>query len=44
VSFARITEQLGFKTTRTVADGIEEVVYLVRNKIVQNFGDERFRN
>jgi nucleoside-diphosphate-sugar epimerase len=44
VSFARITEQLGFKTTRTVADGIEEVVYLVRNKIIQNFGDERFRN
>jgi nucleoside-diphosphate-sugar epimerase len=44
VSFARITEKLGFKTTRTVADGIEEVVYLVRNNIIQNFGDERFRN
>jgi len=44
VSFARITQQLGFKTTRTVSDGIEEVVSLVRNKIIQNFADERFRN
>ena len=44
VSFARITQQLGFKTTRTVSDGIEEVVSLVRNNIIQNFADERFRN
>jgi nucleoside-diphosphate-sugar epimerase len=44
VSFARITNQLNFKTTRTVADGIEEVANLVRGNIIQDFGDERFRN
>ena len=44
VSFARITEQLGFKITRTVAEGIEEVAHLVRSNIVGNFGDGRYRN
>jgi nucleoside-diphosphate-sugar epimerase len=44
VSFARITEQLGFKITRPVADGIEEVAHLVRNNIICNFGDGRYRN
>jgi len=44
VSFARITDQLGFKITRTVTQGIEEVVDLVRNNIICNFGDRRYRN
>jgi nucleoside-diphosphate-sugar epimerase len=44
VSFARITDQLGFKITRTVAQGIEEVAHLVRSKIVGNFCDARYRN
>jgi nucleoside-diphosphate-sugar epimerase len=44
VSFTRITDQLGFKITRTVAQGIEEVAQLVRNNVVGNFGDGRYRN
>jgi nucleoside-diphosphate-sugar epimerase len=44
VSFARITDQLGFKITRTVAQGIEEVADLVRSNIIDNFGDDRYRN
>jgi nucleoside-diphosphate-sugar epimerase len=44
VSFSRITDQLGFKITRTVAQGIEEVANLVRSNIIGNFGDGRYRN
>ena len=44
VSFARITEQLGFEITRSVAEGIEEVAHLVRTKIISNFGEGRYRN
>lgn len=44
VSFTRITDQLGFKITRTVTQGIEEVADLVRNNIIGNFSDGRYRN
>ncbi len=44
VSFARITNQLGFKTTHTVAQGVEEIARLVRANVVRNFGDEKYRN
>jgi len=44
VSFARITEQLGFEITRSVAEGIEEVAHLVRTNIISNFGEGRYRN
>jgi nucleoside-diphosphate-sugar epimerase len=44
VSFTRITNQLGFKITRTVAQGIEEVAHLVRDNAIGNFGDGRYRN
>jgi nucleoside-diphosphate-sugar epimerase len=44
VSFTRITDQLGFGITRTVAQGIEEVAHLVRSNVIENFGDGRFRN
>jgi nucleoside-diphosphate-sugar epimerase len=44
VSFTRITDQLGFKITHTVAQGIEEVVHLVRSNFIGNFGDGRYRN
>jgi len=44
VSFTRITDQLGFKITRTVARGIEEVAHLVRSNVIGDFGDERYRN
>jgi nucleoside-diphosphate-sugar epimerase len=44
VSFARITNQLGFNTTRTVAQGIAEVARLVQGNVVGNFGDGKYRN
>jgi nucleoside-diphosphate-sugar epimerase len=44
VSFARIAAQLGFKTTRTVAQGIAEVARLVRDNVVENFEDGKYRN
>jgi nucleoside-diphosphate-sugar epimerase len=44
VSFSRIQQALDFRITRTVADGIEEVVRLVRSNIIQDFTDMRFRN
>jgi nucleoside-diphosphate-sugar epimerase len=44
VSFARVTNELGFKITRTVAEGIEEIVRLVRENVIRDFGEARYRN
>jgi nucleoside-diphosphate-sugar epimerase len=44
VSFTRVSDQLGFRITRTVSQGIEEVAHLVRSGIITNFGDARYRN
>jgi nucleoside-diphosphate-sugar epimerase len=44
VSFAKINRILGFETTRTVPDGIREVVQLVRNGIINHFDDPVYRN
>jgi nucleoside-diphosphate-sugar epimerase len=44
VSFKRLSDQLGFKITRTVAQGIEEVARLVRGNVIGNFEEGRYRN
>ena len=44
VSFTRIHEMLGYTITRTVAEGIAEVTQLVRNNIIHDFADARYRN
>lgn len=44
VSFSRITDQLGYKITRTVAQGIEEVAKLVTGKVIDRFDDPRYAN
>ena len=44
VSFSRISEQLGFQTTRTVAEGIAEVAGLVRENVIIDFANPRYRN
>jgi nucleoside-diphosphate-sugar epimerase len=44
VSFSRITEQLGFKISRTVSQGIEEVAHLVDKGVIGNFDDGKYRN
>ena len=44
VSFALIANQLGFQITRTVPQGIAEVASLVKNGLIQNFADGKYRN
>jgi nucleoside-diphosphate-sugar epimerase len=44
VSFTRIANRLGFKITRTVAQGIEEIVRLLQQNVIGNFEDGRHRN
>lgn len=44
VTFSRITDKLGFKITRTVADGIKEIAHLVRSNIIQDYADKRYKN
>ena len=44
VSFTRVSSQLGFKITRTVTQGIEELARLVRSNIITDYSDGRYRN
>lgn len=44
VCFTRVSSELGFKISRTVAQGIEEVARLVQNKLIRDLGDGRYRN
>jgi len=44
VSFDRIASELGYKTTRSVVDGIVEVAKLVRARAISNLEDKRYRN
>jgi hypothetical protein len=44
VSFSRITDQLGYRITRTVAQGIEEVAKLVTSNVIETFDDPRYSN
>jgi nucleoside-diphosphate-sugar epimerase len=44
VSFRRIAEALGYRVTRTVPDGVEEVAALIRDGAVSDWAAPRFRN
>lgn len=44
VSFSRITGQLGYKISRTVEQGIEEIAQLVGNNIIGDLSDQKYRN
>lgn len=44
VSFNRILGELGYKPTRSVAEGIAEVAKLVRVGAISNLADSRYRN
>jgi nucleoside-diphosphate-sugar epimerase len=44
VSFTKIEQALGFRATRTVPDGIDEVIDAVRNGAVEDIGRARYRN
>jgi nucleoside-diphosphate-sugar epimerase len=44
VSFRRLAETLGYRVTRTVPQGVEEVATLIRNGAVDDWTAARFRN
>jgi len=44
VSFTRIREQLGFHITRTVREGIVEITHLLRDNVINDFENRRYRN
>jgi len=44
VCFSRILTELGYKTTRSVVNGIAEVAKLVRAGAISNLTDSRYRN
>jgi nucleoside-diphosphate-sugar epimerase len=44
VSFEKIKERLGFRITRTVPDGIEEIKYVILNGFISNPDDKKYRN
>jgi hypothetical protein len=44
VSFAKVEQRLGFKTTRTVAGGVAEVARLVRAGVLSDFEKPEYRN
>lgn len=44
VSFDRIRDRLGFQPTRTVPDGVREVLQAVTGGVVADFADSRHRN
>jgi nucleoside-diphosphate-sugar epimerase len=44
VSFERISTELGYKTTRSVVDGITEVAKLVRAGAISDLANPRYRN
>jgi nucleoside-diphosphate-sugar epimerase len=44
VSFAKIKEVLGFKTTLDVDDGVRELLFALKTGIILNPTDEKYRN
>jgi nucleoside-diphosphate-sugar epimerase len=44
VSFAKIRNVLGFETTLRVDDGVREVLFALKNGVIQNPTDMRYRN
>jgi len=44
VSFEKIAHQLGLKATRTIEDGVREVLNALRLGLIKNPEDERYRN
>lgn len=44
VSFSRVSDQLGFKISRTVAQGIAEVAHLVSSRVIGDLSAARYRN
>jgi nucleoside-diphosphate-sugar epimerase len=44
VDFTKIRDRLGFEVTRTVPDGIDEILYVLENGFIQDPEDPRYYN
>ena len=44
VEFEKIKEKLGFKITKTVPDGIQEIAYIISNGFLTNPDDGKYKN
>ncbi|MFL7893363.1 MAG: NAD-dependent epimerase/dehydratase family protein [Anaerolineales bacterium] len=44
ISYKKIQEQLGFETTKTIEDGVREILQALRIGIIENPQDQRYRN
>ena len=44
MTFGKIADTLGYKTTLTVAEGIDEVMRLVENGVITDVDDLVYRN
>ncbi len=44
VSFEKVRRRLGFQATRSVDDGVREIVHALRSGVIRNPHDERYRN
>ena len=44
VSFAKIEQTLGYRTTRTVEEGIQEVLQLIGGGVIRDFESPKYRN
>lgn len=44
VSFEKIKRKLNYRTTRTVSDGIKEIAFIVKNRIVTDFDNKEYYN
>ena len=44
VSFEKIKRKLNYRTTRTVSDGIKEIAFIVKNRIITDFDNKEYYN
>jgi hypothetical protein len=44
VSFKKISERLGFRITKRVPDGIEQIIRVIRDGMLVNPDDPKYKN
>ena len=44
VSFAKIKERLGFAISKNIENGIQEILFLIKNKMITNIDNPYYRN
>ncbi len=44
VDFSKISDRLGFKITKTISDGIEQIIKIINEEFLYNPDDKKYRN